>query len=669
MTPRSSAAAGAWLSTLRGLGLRSLSLQALHRARLKTGWYQRSLPVATWTPLETQVLQSARPVFSSPERAQIHPFIGAPEAALDAGRTIANGQLLYFSSRWLDRPDDWRSHPLTGFSTGMSHWSDLPPFAGAEQGDVKWIWEASRFDWVYQLGRAWAAADDEAVAETFAETFWTLLASWREHTPPNTGINWRCGQECAFRLIALVWAAGTLGQAECSSKDRLAGLWMTVEALAQRIDRAMAHALSQNNNHGLSESAALFLAGTALPAHPLSGQWCSKGLRHFTGETERQFATDGGYAQHSFNYMRVALRDAFVLVTALRLADDEVPPTVRDRIVAAAELLYQVQDEASGQVPNYGANDGANVLSLSGCPYEDFRPLLQALSWQLDQRRIYVSGPWDEELGWHFGAEAHVAPVQPRRRRSFGREASGYYGLRSERSFGLLRCHTFANRPSDADMLHLDLWVDGLNVLPDRGSYSYNDADDWGQALRGTACHNTVTVDDRDQMTRGRRFLWLDWTHGQLHSFGRHQLDHWDGWAFDGEHAGYGDSERGVVHRRQVLLSGDRWLVIDDLIFSQPESHKLSLRWLVHRAAPGDFAVTTFGPGETTTAEDESSLPENGVSRTYSEIKAHRLLVRETRSSESVRWVTSFGTPSPVEDSTLLWEGLSIPLAAGGSVT
>jgi hypothetical protein len=668
VTPSSPAVAGAWLSTLRGLGLRSLSLQALHRARLRSGWYQRSLPASAWTPLPDQVVRSARPVFATPERSQVHPHVAEPEAALEAGRKIAAGQLLYFSSRWLDRPQDWRTHPLTGFNTPLSHWSDLPPFAGSAQGDVKWIWEASRFDWIYSLGRAWAAASDDADSEVFAETFWTLLDSWTQHNPPNTGINWRCGQECAFRLIALVWAAGSLGQAECSTDERMASLWMVVEGLAQRIDRAMAHALSQNNNHGLSEAVALFLAGTALPGHPLAGQWYGKGMRHFTAEVERQFTVDGGYAQHSFNYTRVALRDAFVFVAALQFYEDEVPAGVHDRIVAAAELLYQAQEESCGQVPNYGANDGANILSLSGCAYEDFRPLLQLLSWQLDERRIYPPGPWDEELAWHCDAEALVAPVHPRRRRSFGRETSGYYGIRGERSFGLIRCHSFSNRPGDADMLHFDLWRDGLNVLPDRGSYSYNDEAGWGLALRGTACHNTVTVDGRDQMTRGGRFLWLDWTRVQQHSFGRHQIAHWDGWLFDGEHQGYTSGDSGVTHRRQVFQSDDQWAVIDDLLFLDAVSHKITLRWLVHQDTPEDFPVTVFGPGTTDITLGDSGLPANGVSRTYGEITAHKLLVREVESATSIRWVTLFGAPPESSNGGLDWSGLHIPLEPGGAV-
>ncbi|MEE2827801.1 MAG: alginate lyase family protein [Myxococcota bacterium] len=675
MKLRSPADAGAWLSTLKGLGARSLGLQALHRARLRSGWYERVLPVSEWTDLPEAVVASSRAVFAAPERSKIHSHTTEKAAALEAGRRVAQGECLYFFSRWLERPADWRRNPITNHDTPLDHGSTLPPFNGPEQGDVKWIWEASRFDWVYLLGRAWAAAEEEDEAESFVETFWTQLADWRSANPPNHGINWRCGQECSFRLIALVWAAGVFGKATATTPARRAELWSTVAALAGRIDRAMAHALSQNNNHGLSEAAALHLAGTALPGHPLAGQWCNKGHKHFVREVAAQFLPDGSYSQHSTNYMRVALRDVFVFIRAVQIDGDELPPLVRDRAVAACALLHQLQDPESGRVPNYGANDGANIFHLSGCDYGDYRPVLQLLSSELDNRRIYPGGPWDEELAWHGWEETLDAELQPRRRRSFGREAGGYFCIRGERSFGLVRCHSFTNRPGDADMLHLDLWVDGVNVLPDRGSYSYNDPQAWGRFLRSTAAHNTVTVDGLDQMRRGSRFLWLDWTQARCRAFGSHRIEGWDGWLFDGEHYGYGQEQQGVLHRRQVLHRADRWLVIDDLTLLDGQSHELSLRWLLggegdwvsearaYRRTDPDLTLEVFGPGESALCEGRDHLPANGVSSTYGEIEPYPLLVHSHTTDRSLRWVTSIGPACQEAEGQLRWEDLTIPLA------
>src|SRR5690606_13722194 len=85
----------------------------------------------------------------------------------------------------------------------------------------------------------------------------------------------------------------------------------------------------------------------------------------------------------------------------------------------------------------------------------------------------------------------------------------GYHVLRAGNKTAVLRYPRFRFRPSQADALHLDLWHAGRNLLRDAGTFSYNTSDaNW---FAGTAAHNTVTFNDRDQMPRLGRFLFTDW--------------------------------------------------------------------------------------------------------------------------------------------------------------
>lgn len=43
----------------------------------------------------------------------------------------------------------------------------------------------------------------------------------------------------------------------------------------------------------------------------------------------------------------------------------------------------------------------------------------------------------------------------------------------------MLRYPRFRFRPSQADALHLDLWLEGRNLLRDAGTYSYNTESAW----------------------------------------------------------------------------------------------------------------------------------------------------------------------------------------------
>ena len=87
----------------------------------------------------------------------------------------------------------------------------------------------------------------------------------------------------------------------------------------------------------------------------------------------------------------------------------------------------------------------------------------------------------------------------------------GYHVLRAGPALGVLRYPRFRFRPSQADALHFDLWLGDRNLLRDAGTFSYNDPEAREDFFAGTAAHNTVQFDDRDQMPRLGRFLFADW--------------------------------------------------------------------------------------------------------------------------------------------------------------
>ncbi len=111
--------------------------------------------------------------------------------------------------------------------------------------------------------------------------------------------------------------------------------------------------------------------------------------------------------------------------------------------------------------------------------------------------------------------------------------------------------------------MHLDLWWRGLNVAQDAGTYSYNAPPPWDHGLSRTGIHNTLIVDERDQMTRAGRFLWLNWAQAEVLD----QSEAADGsWMrLEAQHDGY--HRMGIIHRRQVTTFGDgRWVVVDHLL-------------------------------------------------------------------------------------------------------
>jgi uncharacterized heparinase superfamily protein len=129
--------------------------------------------------------------------------------------------------------------------------------------------------------------------------------------------------------------------------------------------------------------------------------------------------------------------------------------------------------------------------------------------------------------------------------------------------WGTLRGVEFHGRPAHADQLHADLWWNGVNIARDAGTYSYNNPSPWQNALDSTRVHNTVTIDDLDQMTRVSRFLWLDQANAK-----------WDPQTSPNQiaasHNGY--RKLGYRHERSLsLVQGIGFTILDRMIQFHPD--------------------------------------------------------------------------------------------------
>lgn len=487
---------------------------------------------------------------------------------------MAAGNFRYFehTAAQTGFPPDWHANAFTGKRTPQDlHWSEIGDF---DYGDIKIIWEPSRFGFAYTLVRAhWRTGD-----EHYAEMFWRCVEDWREHNPPQLGVNWKCGQEISFRVMA--WCFGLHGflNAEATTARRVSSLAQMIAVSGARIEANLDYALSQHNNHGISEGVGLWTIGALFPELGKAGQWKKTGRQVLEDLGRELIYDDGAFSQHSANYQRLMLHD---YVWALRLGEILNQPfssELKERVAKAGDFLYQIQDDASGQVPYYGQNDGALILPLNNCDYQDFRPVIQATQYLCEGTRRYESGPWDEDLLWLFGTDAVKSPVVHEQRSDLQADAGGYYTLRGEDGFAFVRCGGFHHRPSQADMLHVDLWRRGENIAIDAGTYSYNAPEPWNNPLAHTAYHNTVTVDDLDQMDRAGRFLWLPWLRARLRYLKKSAGGHLAYW--EGEHDGYRRLKSPVTHRRAIVrLPQDSWLILDRLISDGDHSYRL--HWLL----------------------------------------------------------------------------------------
>lgn len=520
------------------------------------------------------------------------PFQG--NSAVNAPSVSAWGATGSLFSRWplalVDGPPDWLANPFSGqrVEAPARGWWEIPDFDPAV-GDIKLIWELSRLDWVLAFAQQAHHGEGESLVRLNA---W--LADWCTQNSPYKGPNWKCGQEASIRVMHLAIAALMLGQV----RNAAPGLLDLVRLHLQRIAPTVQYAMAQDNNHGTSEAAALFMGGTWLAALGLAEgeRWARTGRQWMENRAARLIGPQGSFSQYSPNYHRVML-DTFCMAEVWRrhLGLPAFTTRLQSRVLAATDWLRHMVNPLNGDGPNVGANDGARLLQLTDTPYRDNRPTVQLAMALFAGKRAYTQpGLYDHALQW-LGVELPSEVARPVG--SYVADDGGFAMLRRGKAMAMLRYPRFRFRPSQADALHLDLWLGADNLLRDAGTYSYNTEPQWLNYFGGTAGHNTVQFDGRDQMHRLSRFLLGDWLKTE-----RLQPLQEDAKSTRFA-AGYLDGQ-GARHHRSVSLQNDALQVFDEV---QGFACQAVLRW---RLLPGDwhFESSPVGPRLTLNGGRQFSL-------------------------------------------------------------
>jgi hypothetical protein len=565
-----------WLSFRLGYTLR----RSLGLLRLQMPAYRwKDHPLRDWLRPEipsnvygyAQWRASNAPPFllnNSPTPPQKIPW--QPAAQVAKAESLLAGELIYFEhqSFSVGFPPDWTLDPRTGHHLEPTqHWTQIPD-DGAD--DIKYVWEPGRFSFIYTLVRAYAVTHDER----FPAAFWQSVEDWMEKNPPNRGPHWMSGQEIALRLLAWSFGGYAFRSSPHSTPERLSRFSQAVAAMARRIDQNLAYAISTRSNHTISEGFGLWLVGSLFPELKDAHTYQEKGRALLEREARAQIFPDGAYAMYSLNYQRFVMHLYCLAVRLAELQGARFSAQVYSALAASAQHLYQLIDLRTGEMPEFGSNDGALVLPLNNCDLNDFRPLLQLTGYLAGGKRLFPAGPWDEDLFWLCGPDALAAPVNapPQISRHF--PDGGISILRAVDSQIVARCVTYRERPSQADQLHIDLRWHGTPIAIDAGTYLYHGQGAWQNGLARTDVHNTVTVDGQDQMQRLTRFTWGSWAEGRTVQPPPPPL------LWLGEHDGYARLPDPVMHRRAIAhLGEDGWLVLDRLVGKQP--HQFRLHWLL----------------------------------------------------------------------------------------
>lgn len=477
-------------------------------------------------------------------------------------------------SRVLQSADEILSggyHPFGGgkaalsFATQMEHsvhWSEVGDQVDGR--DIKWLWEPARFSWAFELAKAWMITKDDR----YVCFFWEKFAEFNRQNPVNSAPNWTSAQEAAMRIITWLMVYQVFKQSSATTAEHTSQLTIAIWQHAARIPPTLGYARSQNNNHLLSDSLGLVIAGCLFSEKSaMAHNWLSTGLKEFNQAILKQIEQDGTYSQHSNNYHRLMLQLALIYHGYTKYFKLDIPQEVSDRLDAATRWLGSQLDPISGRLPNLGHNDGSLLLSMGTAEFRDYRPTLQAAGLAFLGKPCQPAGPWDELALW-LGL-----PVTDEILETQSLTSPALHIISSLNKRAMLRGVTFHGRPAHADQLHLDLWWDGFNIIQDAGTFSYNDPPPWQNPFSSTLVHNTLTVAGQDQMLKASKFLWLH--QAQAKWFNAPVKD-----ILMASHNGY--HRMGIIPQRIVSFVNPHQLeVVDQIHFTRKTSaQQITLQWL-----------------------------------------------------------------------------------------
>ena len=404
--------------------------------------------------------------------------------------------------------------------------------------------------WLYNLHYF----DDLNATDAASRSLWheALLRRWVAENPPGKGAGWE-PYPLSRRLVNWVkWAyAGHSLAPECEASLAVQARWL--------MGRLEYHLLG---NHLLANAKALIFAGLYFQGTEAE-TWFSRGWRILRRELREQILEDGGHFELSPMYHCAVLED-LLDVANLCGAHGVAASTALQDVINRMRRWLQVMQHPDRRIAFF--NDAA--FAVAALPAD-----LEAYS-----ARMELPAP---------SVENSALVTLP---------SSGY--LRAQAGPAYLICDCAAVGPdylpghAHADTLSFEMSLCGQRVFVNSGTSRYG-IDAERQRQRGTAAHNTVTIDGQDSSEvwagfrvarRARAMLELATAHDTI--------------VIQASHDGYCRLPGRNVHRRQWVL-GQQALRIEDSIsgrFTNATAH-FHLHPDIRVAAVDGSTATLLLPG------------------------------------------------------------------------
>ena len=457
----------------------------------------------------------------------------------------------------------WRRDYIHGIETGTPYFRRIPYLDFARAGDHKYIWELNRHQHLVILAQAFRFTG----RSVYLDEIQSQLKDWVAANPYMRGINWTSALEVAFRAFSWIWVDHLAG---ASLPTGFRHSWITE---LYRHGRYLEHNLSiyfSPNTHLLGEAVVLHTLGALYPDLPPAARWRRLGRDLVEQQMERQVRADGSHFEQSTYYHVYAL-DLFTW----QALHADASPAYRDKLLRMAQYLDALLGP-SGRLPLMGDDDGGRLFhpygdrdsfgrdTLATCGVYFGRP-----QWIRSEEDLAPQAAWWIDVSNPRPAASSLPPLKSHLFPDSGMAVMTAGDVQIVIKAGGFGPSTAGHSHSDA--LSFVCHKGAGDFLMDSGTYTYLADPAWRNRFRGSAAHNTVRIDGKDQAVPAGPFRWD--TRPAV------RIGHWES---TGERdwlaaeCAYG----GFVHRRQFLFVKPEFLLlVVDTISGPTGDHLLEQFW------------------------------------------------------------------------------------------
>jgi hypothetical protein len=508
------------------------------RAMLRRAWLRvRPLHVSSRTLLRT--LGDGDPAIALRVRAMAAlPTVAAWERELDCLDVGAREDLLERAEQILaHRFDllgsgptdlgpaiDWQRDFKSGQRWPDAHISLVPRVLPGDS-DIKVPWELARCQHLPLLSAAHRLSGDPR----FLDELGAQLSSFIAANPVEFGAPWSCTMDVAIR--AANWVAALCMAMPTASRAAWLEPALASLLLHCRFIRAHLEWGETRGNHYLSDVVGLLVACAPFSASAEGRAWARWATAELESEMAHQVRRDGCDHEASIPYHRLVCE---LFLCGTHAADALCPGALSDGYRERLELMLEFVSDYTrpdGLAPQIGDADDGRFLPL-GDYGADPR----------DHRHLYAQAgrPWRE-------GDGHAAYPH-----------GGWYAMRHGELWAIVRCGDVGlgghGGHAHNDQLSFELAVGEQPLVVDPGSYLYTADARARNDFRSTRAHSTLAIGGAEQNRLRTDYLFAlpEESHARRLRFES------DGprASFEGEHSGFRDLPRPVLHRRELSFDG-----------------------------------------------------------------------------------------------------------------